>query len=331
MIVSLYEPFRHWSKGGSVYILSDTHFDDQDCKKMDPEWITPMEQIKIINKTVAKGDTFVCLGDVGNPKYVSQIGARKKILILGNHDKRTAYKDLFDEIYSGALFISDKILLSHEPIYGLSWCLNIHGHDHNGSGRYKEGCKHINLATNVCGYTPVSLGRLINDGILADIDGIHREAIDRAVEKKRLQISQEKTDTIYSREAWEGGNANSEIKQLAQCIISLQDEAYYQYLGPVERLCDNPDSTEHDVEWLMDWLIDFCGSPKVLGLYKKICRTFFKKYPKMIADHIMWYRGEYEPETLEEDLEQKDTMRGEYNNEKTGKCTKNMEGFLLRR
>lgn len=28
MILTLYEPFRHWSDGGSVYILSDLHFDD---------------------------------------------------------------------------------------------------------------------------------------------------------------------------------------------------------------------------------------------------------------------------------------------------------------
>ncbi|MBP3507937.1 MAG: hypothetical protein J6K43_16260 [Lachnospiraceae bacterium] len=32
MIPTLYEPFRHWSDGGSVYILSDLHFDDEDCK-----------------------------------------------------------------------------------------------------------------------------------------------------------------------------------------------------------------------------------------------------------------------------------------------------------
>lgn len=49
MITTLYEPFRHWSEGGSVYILSDTHFDDTDCKLMDPGWITPDEQLKIIN------------------------------------------------------------------------------------------------------------------------------------------------------------------------------------------------------------------------------------------------------------------------------------------
>ena len=78
MISTLYEPFRHWSEGGSVYILSDLHFDDNDCKLMDPNWITPEEQLEIINKMVFKNDTFVCLGDVGDPRYVPMIKARKK-------------------------------------------------------------------------------------------------------------------------------------------------------------------------------------------------------------------------------------------------------------
>ena len=189
LITTLYEPFRHWSEGGSVFIISDTHFADSDCRLMDPGWITPEEQIEIINSTVARSDTFVCLGDVGDPVYVSMIKARKKILLLGNHDSRSAYKDLFSEIYTGPLFISDKILLSHEPVYGLPWCLNIHGHDHNNMEAYKDGCKHINLAANVCGYTPVSLGRLIKDGVLADIESIHRMTIDRATEKKTLKIA----------------------------------------------------------------------------------------------------------------------------------------------
>ena len=49
---------------------------------------------------------------------------------------------------------------------------------------YTEGCRHLNLAANVCGYTPVSLGKLIKDGILAGIDSIHRETIDRAAKRK---------------------------------------------------------------------------------------------------------------------------------------------------
>lgn len=184
MILTLYKPFQHWSEGGSVYILSDLHFDDSDCKLMDPGWISPEEQLAIINSVVAKGDTFVCLGDVGDPKYISMIKARKKVLLLGNHDAKRVYKDLFDEVYTGPLFIADKILLSHEPVYGLSWCLNIHGHDHNNMEAYREDCKHINLAANVCGYTPVNLGKLIKDGILADIESIHRKTIDRQIERK---------------------------------------------------------------------------------------------------------------------------------------------------
>ena len=184
MIPTLYEPFRHWSDGGSVYILSDLHFDDEDCKWMDSGWITSQEQLSIINGIVMKNDTFICLGDVGNPVYIKDIKARKKILILGNHDAKGAYINYFDEIYAGLLFISEKILLSHEPVYGLSWCLNIHGHDHNSAELYKEGCKHINLATNVCGYTPINLGKIIKEGVLADVPSIHRMTVDRAIVKK---------------------------------------------------------------------------------------------------------------------------------------------------
>lgn len=54
MIPTLYEPFRHWSDGGSVYILSDLHFDDEDCKFMSPDWITPRKQLSIINGIVMK-------------------------------------------------------------------------------------------------------------------------------------------------------------------------------------------------------------------------------------------------------------------------------------
>ena len=94
MILTLYEPFRHWSETGSVYILSDPHFGDLDCKLMDPGWIEPEEQVARINALVMKNDTFVCLGDVGDASFVKQIRARKKILLLGNHDKKKLYFNL---------------------------------------------------------------------------------------------------------------------------------------------------------------------------------------------------------------------------------------------
>ena len=180
MINSLYPIFQHWSEKGSVYLISDTHFADSDCKFMDPEWITPEEQVSILQKYIHKNDTLVHLGDVGNPEYLKNVKGYK-VLIMGNHDQSiTKFQPYFNEVYAGPLFISDKIILSHEPIFGLSWCLNIHGHDHNGMEAYHEGCKHINLAANVCDYTPINLGKLIKDGILSNIDSIHRITIDKA-------------------------------------------------------------------------------------------------------------------------------------------------------
>ena len=186
MIKTLYEKFQHWSQNGSIYIISDLHLGDNDCKLMSADWITPEMQINLINSIVHKNDTFVCLGDIGDPKYISKINARYKVLILGNHDRRSDYKDIFNEIYSGALFIADRILLSHEPIDGLTWCLNIHGHDHSNMESYSEGCRHLNLAANVCNYTPINLGEIIKKGILSNIKTIHREAIDKQKMKKEF-------------------------------------------------------------------------------------------------------------------------------------------------
>ena len=49
MIDTLYKSFRHWSDAGPVYILSDLHFGNTDCKLMDENWISEEEQVYIIN------------------------------------------------------------------------------------------------------------------------------------------------------------------------------------------------------------------------------------------------------------------------------------------
>ena len=39
---------------------------------MSPDWISPQEQISIINGIVMKNDTFICLGGVGRPEYIKK-------------------------------------------------------------------------------------------------------------------------------------------------------------------------------------------------------------------------------------------------------------------
>ena len=181
MIKTLYEKFQSWSAKGSVYIISDTHFEDHDCKIMDPNWITPEEHINIIKKSCHKNDTLIHLGDVGNPEWLKQVKSYK-VLIMGNHDQSIErFRPYFDEIYQGPLFISEKILLSHEPVLSDMW-MNIHGHDHsksNKSGKYER-----NLASNVTGFKVFNLGNEIKNGLISNVKGVHRETIDNATERK---------------------------------------------------------------------------------------------------------------------------------------------------
>lgn len=179
MITTLYPIFRHWSVKGSVWLLSDLHFEDENCMAMDSTWILPEAQIDIINKLVHSNDTFVCLGDVGNPEWISKIRARFKVLIMGNHDSSsTKLAKFFNEVYEGPLFVSEKLLLSHEPII-LPYVFNIHGHCHDPEEQFPDDFHHLNLACNIAGFTPVNLKDVILSGALR-LNGIHRTAINSA-------------------------------------------------------------------------------------------------------------------------------------------------------
>lgn len=82
--MKLYDFCGEWKE--PIYVISDPHFDDFDCKMMNPNWISPEEQVKKINSKVGKNGTIVVLGDVGNIEWVKKLKGYK-ILITGNHDK----------------------------------------------------------------------------------------------------------------------------------------------------------------------------------------------------------------------------------------------------
>ena len=218
MIKTLYPIFQHWSEKGSVYIISDTHFDDEDRKFMGYD-ISEQDQIDVLKKYCHKNDTLIHLGDVGNPEYMNQLKCYK-VLIMGNHDQSVKkFKPYFNEIYPGPLMISEKIILSHEPLKNTTFALNIHGHDHNGKNwkllyyYIKYGIKpffyydeefdrmhiqysdllnalingtKINCASNVINFNPYNLKDIINSGILKLIKSIHRQIIDDATMRKEL-------------------------------------------------------------------------------------------------------------------------------------------------
>lgn len=97
---------------------------------------------------------------------------------------------LFDEIYEGPVMINDRLILSHEPIENLPpYMFNIHGHDHSG---YFKSKQHLNVCAEHVNYTPVSLVSLLKNGLLKDINSIHRATIDAATVKKNKRKAEVK-------------------------------------------------------------------------------------------------------------------------------------------
>ena len=190
MIKSLYPCFQHWSEKGSVYLVSDTHFKDSDREYMGYHFSNE-DQWYLLNEICHKNDTLIHLGDVGDLEYIKKLKCYK-VLIMGNHDQSIEkMKEVFDEVYSGPLWISQKLVLSHEPLiiedshFGMPAAFNIHGHDHGKN--FLDDKYYLNICQNIYGYMPLNLNQFFKYGYLKGIKDIHRLTIDNAIANKETE------------------------------------------------------------------------------------------------------------------------------------------------
>lgn len=169
MDIKLYPCFNHWKEmKNGIYLYSDPHFNDIDNQFMRKDYIGDKEQVKRINSRIGKNSVLIILGDVGDVDFVKQIKGYK-VLIKGNHDKGDSnYQGIFNEIYGGPLFISKKIVLSHEPLE-LPYAINIHGHEHTKIDRPYS----INVCAEHIDYIPISLRKALSLSIISP-PSIHR-------------------------------------------------------------------------------------------------------------------------------------------------------------
>lgn len=106
-----------------------------------------------------------------------------------------ADNNLFDEVYEGPLMISEKLILSHEPLPMMPWVFNIHGHTHSGS--IQQDKYHFNVCSDVIKYVPINLNQWMKQGYLAKIKSIHRTTIDTATIKSKKR----KTHNIHGQKS----------------------------------------------------------------------------------------------------------------------------------
>lgn len=92
-IQGLYKIFDHWHQEGTLWIFSDPHFGDSDLEMGIRNRPSAADIVQHINAKCGRKDTLICLGDVGDIEYAKMLRAKRKILIMGNHDAgRTNYE-----------------------------------------------------------------------------------------------------------------------------------------------------------------------------------------------------------------------------------------------
>lgn len=86
------------------------------------------------------------------------------------------------------------------------------------------------------------------------------------------------------------------IFQIAEQINQRHKKAYDIYLPLVHDVCRRKVS-EEELSYFLDYLLDFACDEKMLGLYKKVCRTYLYIYPKCVKSYIDAYWEMWEEET----------------------------------
>ena len=87
-----------------------------------------------------------------------------------------------------------------------------------------------------------------------------------------------------------------------ESLNQLRNQAYRHYSSLISLILRNEISSEHQLERIMDGLLDFCDEPRFLEMYKKLCRHIYCRYPQLVRDYVALYRALFEP--AEEDNEE---------------------------
>ena len=76
----VYKIFNDRWAGQTVWIISDTHFADEDLRAGMPGRPSDEELVRRINMKVGRKDTLIVLGDVGDIEFAKQLRGYKVLI-----------------------------------------------------------------------------------------------------------------------------------------------------------------------------------------------------------------------------------------------------------
>jgi hypothetical protein len=97
--------------------------------------------------------------------------------------------------------------------------------------------------------------------------------------------------------------SRADIHALAARIQELNKQAVREYAPLVEEILRSDDRDVRRIEQTLDGLLDFCGYPPVLALYRRLCRHYWSIDPAATARYVQFYREMWDSESVTDGTE----------------------------
>lgn len=92
-----------------------------------------------------------------------------------------------------------------------------------------------------------------------------------------------------------------DFKPFIEKFKNIELQAYNAYKPDVERILSGKITNASTIETLLEGMLNFCLSDKMLALFKQLCRYYWELNPQATAVYINFYREMWDSESLEED------------------------------
>ena len=92
------------------------------------------------------------------------------------------------------------------------------------------------------------------------------------------------------------------VKKAIEEFQSSVDIAFAQFASFVDDVLSGRLTNIYTIEQRMDYMVGFGFDERIEGLYKKLCRFLYLKYPQMVVCHVKGYLETNREEDMEEEF-----------------------------
>jgi len=90
----------------------------------------------------------------------------------------------------------------------------------------------------------------------------------------------------------------NDVQQIVERMEALNRQAELEYTPLVNSLILRKSKDSHEIERLLDGLLDFACDKQILNLYRKLCKYYYLINPESTAQYITFYKEMWDEEEL---------------------------------